>query len=409
MRFAPALVWIATIAGSGVAMAEEAALSREAFAARAVENGPFAAALAARLAAARAEREAAGLPPNPAFTWDRAAAVSGGRDGEAEDDLALHLPLVLSGRLGLERAAASADLEAFEARARGQRAELRREARDAFDEVLAARGRLAVLTEAEAAATALTRVLAAREKAGESAGYDRERMELEAALVADQRVAAEAERVRVEVAAAGLLGLPGTSLPPLEGDLGFESASAVPAPQDPPERPWLQALAHEAAAARAAALAAERRAVPDPALTAGARLLDLGRSGSGLGYVVGLEIPLPVLDSGAREADRARARALAVEAECEAGLQRVRRELAAARANAEARRTRLAAHRRDVLERAERLRDLAAKAWSAGGAELLTLLDTQHAAREARLTALDLALEARRAETELLFLTGDER
>jgi cobalt-zinc-cadmium efflux system outer membrane protein len=69
----------------------------------------------------------------------------------------------------------------------------------------------------------------------------------------------------------------------------------------------------------------------------------------------------------------------------------------------------VAAHQRDVVQRAERLVGLAAKAWRAGGAELLTLIDAQRAAREAHLAALALAVEARRAETDLLFLTGAEK
>jgi cobalt-zinc-cadmium efflux system outer membrane protein len=391
-------------------MAAEGDLDREAFATRAVEQGPFTAVLEARIAVARAERDAAGRPGNPSLSWDRVASLSGGRADESEDDLALHLPLVLSGRLGLENEAGAAAALAEDARARWGRARARREARLAFDTVLAARARVAILAKAAAATEELNRVLSAREKAGESAGYDRERMELEAALVSDLRAAAEAEQAGAEAAAAVLLGATGMPLPTLAGDVLAETG---PLPQATPDtleaRPDVQALAREAQAAEAAAKAANRKAVPDPALTAGVRLLDVAESRRGVGYVVGVEVPLPLLDSGAREADVARARARAAEAERVATWRQAVGEVAAARVTAVTRRARVAAHQRDVVQRAERLVGLAAKAWRAGGAELLTLIDAQRAAREAHLAALALAVEARRAETDLLFLTGAEK
>lgn len=381
----------------------EPPLTREAYVARVLAESPAVRALAGDVAVAEAERDAAGRPPNPTLAWARTAAVSGDRADETEDDLALTFPLVLSGRLRVAQEAATEALAAAEARREHALARLRRAARLAYDRVLAARDRRRLLTEALEAVRSLEEVVAARERAGTSAGYDLVRMSLERALVADLLDSAATEAAQAEAAALALLG-GAAGLPDLADDT---AAGETPPPPSAP-RADLRALAHEAAAAGKAALAAERRAVPDPAITAGARLLDIAASGRGYGYVIGLEVPLPVLDAGNREAAVARARAAAAEAERDALELQVGRAEAATRARVEALRDRLARHRTEVLERADQLRALAATAFRAGGADILTLLDAERVLREARLTAIELALALREAETDLFFVTGSE-
>lgn len=407
-RVATGLCLTLTMTLFGITAARaEPALSREAFVARVLAESPEARVFAGEVAVAEAERDAAGLPPNPTLGWARSAAVSGARADETEDDLALTFPLVLSGRLGLARDAAAAEVAATMARRDHALARLRREAGRAFDQVVAARARRRALGEALEAVQALEQVVAAREKAGTSAGYDLVRMSLERALVADLLDAAAVQAVQAEATALALLGHAEPTLPAL-ADEPLEGRPREQPPASTGQRADLRALVQVATAQRAAALAAERRAVPDPAITAGARLLDLAESGRGYGYIVGLEIPLPVLDGGAREAAVARARAAAADAEREALALQLGRAAAAARARAEALADRLARHRAEVLERAEQMHALATTAFRAGGADILTLLDAERTLREARLSAIDLALALREAEDDLLFVTGSE-
>lgn len=391
------------------ARAQPGPLTREAFAEQVLQRGLGARAIEAQTQVAAAERDAAGRWQNPSLAWERSAAVSGRRADETQDDLTLRLPMVLSGRLGLEREAAASSAASAELRGRWACAVLRHDARLAFDAVVAARARVAVLEEAAVEVEALTRTVAAREKAGESAGYERLRLEFEAALVADQRSAAILEQRRAESTAGGLLGASDAALPPFAGDLLADPAPALDAGAPATERPDVQALARTAEAAARSAEAARRRAVPEPVLTAGAQVLDVAESGRGAGYVIGLEVALPLFDSGARDAEVASAQARAAEAERLAQLHRAETLQAHARAAIQAKRARLATHREAVLGRAERLRELALTAWRAGGAEILTLVDAQRAAREAHLAALDLALDTRNAETDALLLMGIEK
>ena len=263
-----------------------------------------------------------------------------------------------------------------------------------------------MLDEAATAIDALGQIVAAREKAGESAGYERLRMELEAALVADLHSAAVLERTRAESAAGALFGATGAALPPFAGDLLADAPGAVPSGPPITERPDVQALALEARAEARAAEAARRRGVPDPVVTAGAQLLDVAESGRGAAYVIGIEVPLPFFDSGERAAEVAATRSRAAEAERLDRIRQAEHLQALARVGLELKRARLAAHREAVLSKALHLRELAVAAWRAGGAEILTLVDAQRAARDARLAALELALDAQNAETEFVFLLG---
>ena len=291
-------VSFSTIAGSSASShAQPVPLTRDAFVERVLLAGLGTRTIEAQVAVARAEGAAAGQWQNPAIAWERSAAVSGRAD-TTQDELTLRLPWVLSGRLGLEREAADSHAESAELRAHWTRASLRRDALLAFDSVLAARARVAMLDDAAKAIDALGQIVAAREKAGESAGYERLRMEFEAALVADLHSAAVIERTRAESTAGALVGPTGAALPSLAGDLLSDAPGGVPSGPPVTERPDLRALALEARAEASAAEAARRRGVPDPVITAGVQLLDVSAPERGAAYVIGVEVPLPFFHSG---------------------------------------------------------------------------------------------------------------
>ncbi|QRN94720.1 TolC family protein [Archangium violaceum] len=357
----------------------------------------------------RAEATGVGLWPNPTLEWERQKTSSGTREGESQDVLMASIPLVLSGRLGLEKQAAERDARAAEARLEWARAQLRHEATRAFAAVLAARERRSILEESLTQLRRLAEAIATRERAGEAAGYDRLRIELEAATVQDALRGAVLDEHRAEAHALRLLGPEVTVLPPFEGSPRVErplpdGASLLAELEE--RRGDLRALALEASGAEAARRAAGRGWIPEPSVRAGAQFLDVGLPGAGAGYVVGVGLPLPLFDRQQGEAARARARRGLAEARRATLLHEARTRLAVVLEEVSGRRQRLERHRTEVLGRAQELRRIAATAYRGGGAELLVLVDAERAAREARLTTVELAVSLVEAETDLLLLAG---
>lgn len=357
----------------------------------------------------RSEAVGVGRWPNPALEWERQKTSSGTRQGESQDVVVASLPLVLSGRLGLEAEAAERSAQSAEARLEWARAGLRHEATRAFSAVLAARERRSILEESLATLGRLAEASAVREKAGESAGYERLRIELEAETVRDALRGAVLEEQQATAQALWLLGPGVASLPPLQGVLGVErplpdGASLLAGLGE--SRGDLRALTLEARSAEAARRAAGRGAIPEPVVTAGAQFLDVGQPGAGAGYVVGLALPLPLFERRQGDAARAEARRVLSEARHAALLHAARTRLPVLFEAVSGRRQRLVRHRGDVLVRAEELRRIAATAYRGGSAELLVLVDAERAAREARLTATELAVSLVEAETDLLLLAG---
>lgn len=393
---------------AGAALAE-APLTERGYVERVLTAGLEARVVVAEAALARAESVGAGRLPNPSLGWERERASSGARAGETQDIFSVSVPLVLSGRLGLEREAAQRSAGAGEARAAQARAQLTREATRTFATLLAASQRLRILEASHAELRTLAQAIAARERAGDAAGYDRLRIELETAATQSLVEAAhEAER-QAQAGALRLLGPEVRALPPVQGELPAErSLPDVAALQArlAEARADLRALSLEAKGAQAAARASGRRWLPEPTVTAGAQLLDAGQEGAGYGYVVGLSVPLPLFERGQRERASAEARARLADARHEALLHSARLGLETAAREAQARRQRLTRHRAEVLARAEELRRIAGAAYRGGASDLLVLVDAERAAREARLAAVDLGVAVVDAETELLLLAG---
>lgn len=357
----------------------------------------------------RTEAVGVGLWPNPSLEWERQKTTSGTREGESQDVLVASFPLVLSGRLGLEAEAAQRSAQSAEARLAWARAGLRHEATRAFSAVLAARERRSILEESLATLRGLAETIAVREKAGEAAGYERLRIELEAETVRDALRGAVLEEQQATAEALWLLGPGVASLPPLQGALGAER----PLPDGATllaglgeRRGDLRALTLEASSAEAARRAAGRSSIPDPIVNAGAQFLDVGLPGAGVGYVVGLALPLPFFERRQGESARAEARRVLSEARHAALLHAARTRLPVLLEAVSGRRERLARHRMDVLSRVEELRRIAKTAYRGGIAELLILVEAERTAREARLTAIELSVSLVEAETELLLLAG---
>lgn len=390
------------IAWAGVARAET--LSLEAYLARAAD-GLEARAAAARVGIAEAEVEATGLWPNPSAEVFRQQNAEGVRAGESQDQLVLSLPLAVSGRLGLLRDAAAKDAAAARHRAVASLGRLRHRATAAFLDVVALRRQAAAEREVLRALAPMEAAISAREKAGEAAGWERVRIELERRRVEDALAAVEVDAARALARAQALLGdgAAGVDL----ADLDVTRPLAAPAvARDVESLQEARALGAEVEAARLADEAGGRGLIPEPVLFGGPMLLDLGRPETGVGFEVGVEIPFPTFDRGQGVQARARARRAAVEAEMRAFVHAARLELAAARREVELRVERARRHDAEVLARATELRTITLAAYERGGAELLLLVDAERAQREAMSTSVALHVAGRLAENDLLLLSG---
>lgn len=252
----------------------------------------------------------------------------------------------------------------------------------------------------------LVEALRAREREGESSGFDRMRAERERAEVEIDLVEARQGLSRARSVLAALVGLPAAELA-AEGSL---LPGGVP-----PTREQLLAAAMsrgdlillEAEAERADRLAraARRRLIPDPVLAAGTK----SKQEAGVkesGPVFGISFALPVFDRGQGDRAVARAEGALLRARREALERTIEAELEAAYAAAVSRR-----QAEESYSRAPDPSDLATIAWAAyegGEMGILELLDAHRLALEVQLKTIDLHTQARRAEVALGRAAGME-
>jgi cobalt-zinc-cadmium efflux system outer membrane protein len=353
-----------------------------------------------------AERVGAGAWPNPTLNWQREAVPGAG--GSSQDILFASVPLVLSGRLGLEQEAADQRAQAAEARAARSAAELHYAAVRAFQTVVIAHERRAAFEASLSQLDILARTIAVRERAGEASGYDTLRIDLERASLAGELSGVGIEEQRATADAQRLLGPTATTLPPLVGPLQTDRPMprlGVLLAGLERDRADVRALALEALAAGAARRAADRSWIPEPTLNAGVQWLD-GDDGSNTGYYLGVALPLPLFEHRQGEYARSAATATLAQARRAALVHDARSRLSSGFATLELRRRQLLRHEADVMAKTQELQRIAAAAYRGGASELLVLVDAERAARDARLRRVELTSSLVEAENDLLFLSG---
>lgn len=391
-----------------IAAPAAAAMDEAEYVRRVLDTGLDARVLEAEADLARAQTVSVGLWPDPSIQWERQPNPTEDQVVGGQHTLMASIPLVLSGRLGLEARAAARSADAAAARRERARAELRSEAVRAFATALGAIRRREILQKAVAALDEMARIIGVREKAGEAAGYDRARILLERASVDSELKTAVMEEQRASASALRLLGSQDSTLD-LDDTLvparpTADIAALVSAIET--SRADLEALRLDRQSAELSGRAASRAWIPDPTIGAGALILEDARRGDAVGGVVGLSITLPLFDRG--QGDKARAdaaRTLAV-ARYERLLHAARSDLTAAAESLRARRVRFQHFRADVLARAREVQRIAAAGYRGGGVELLAVVDAERAVREAELTEVALGLELRDAENDLQLISG---
>lgn len=344
----------------------------------------------------------AGVLPNPSLVVEHQQSLSG--PDERETIAGLSVPLGISGRRSLLKDAASARNEQAAADANATLFETALDFREAYANAVAADTEVRILAEQQASLDALSNLVQALTRGGETAGYDLLRQQTQARI--HQRLL-ESATANAKVASARLALWTGKEIPLADEGINALIAdgpriSTLSAPA--PDTPQVRGLEAAARASGLEAQAARRRWVPDVDVFAGYRSVAAGGS-TGQGIALRLAMPLTFFDHGQGEAAEARAeRSLA---QASAASLRLRNDLEAKV---------YGAHLRQLVSQlgsaaqlsvdAKVLQTTAQKLYSAGETPITELLEAFRSAEEARLSELKLARDVAEARLGLLRTTG---
>ena len=397
---AVALVCVTRLVAAQTVLSESDALARLSV------DSPRVRAIRASIEVSRAEALAAGRWPNPRVTFNREAVA-----GVTENMFFVTQALPITGRRGLDMSAASAQVAASERRADEEIRQVRAALRHAYADLVFAQVREAEIIVSRDRLRGLTAILARRETAGETAGYDRIRAEREAMDLEADWSAVRADRARAQGALAAFFS-PATDMASLVAVVQPPSTGApIPGLDElvahaETTLPELAALKQDIASADFAAQAAGRRPVPEPEIVAGTKSSNL--AGGDIGSVFSVHVTVPLFDRAKPEhalADARRAQAEARMAFLHASLHA---QIAGLRAIAIERRQAAERYRASMAASATQLERIAQVSYDAGERGILELLDAFRTSGAARTRQAQLDVAARQAEIDLDLMSGWE-
>ena len=373
----------------------------------ALRSAPTAAAWQARRLAARARLEQAGTLPNPilGLGWEDFG-LNDAAHRITQTTLTLAWALAdVAAREGRE-AAARYDLWAEEADLRAEAARLAADVSRAYDVLVAARARVTLQLQLADVAERQRADVAHFVSSGTSPRIELERAEAE---VAEARAGVDAARSAARALELELVFAIGFDRP-LEVQLADD---LTPAPAEP--QPALGDLLLSAAAARPELAGAQARYQAElqrlqlaadrvrflPLVTAGPR-----SQGDELLGVAGLEVELPLFDSGAAEEHGQQAALLAAAAALRSAARDIAAQVCEAAARAAAAQAQLDDHARDLAQRRAALRTRTEALFRAGEAEYADVALARRDEVEARLAQLDAELAADEARIDLQLALG---
>ncbi len=376
----------------GIARADELrSLDESTFLAELQDRSPRLDASAARVRAAEAAIDIAGVRPNPSLSWEREA-VPG--LSTHDDFVRLSIPLDFSGRRSLGLAAARTEADAADADARHADFAVEIAARRAYARAAVSRQLLAALEPGRARLVELVESLQTRADSGDAAAYDAERAALELELLEDELAAARRDLDAARATLGGLLGTPETPI-----DAADDVALPIVVEVEDTARADVTAARRRAEASRTEARQARRWF---PRLELGLGLLVAGNDAdTGVGYVISIGGELPIFDRGGAAARRAAAEAAMWDAEADALVVEADAAVVAARTALTASTTQARAFADGAAQRASRLTRGAEVAYREGDRSIVELLDALRVERTTTVRALELLLEARDAELDL--------
>jgi cobalt-zinc-cadmium efflux system outer membrane protein len=216
---------------------------------------------------------------------------------------------------------------------------------------------------------------------------------------------AEAERARLSTVAARVkLASYWAGAADFAGvDLVSFGRLAPLAPASNAQAPEVALLEAEAERAAASVAIERARAVPDPRISAGVRKFE---GTSETAWIVGLSIPLPVLDGNGAAIARAKAERARAAYEVEAGKRALARRMTSLAAEADAAGAEAQALAERVIPRGEEAFNRALEGYRMGGFSYLDVIEAQRALSDFKLKRI-LALTAfHRAQAALARLDG---
>ena len=396
---------LAIVLAPAAAAAQSVTLTEEEALARLSAASPRVRAITASIDLARADVLAAGRWPNPRITFDRESAA-----GVTEDMTIVAQVLPITGRRGLDIQAASALVDASSNRADEAVRRARTDLRMAFGQLLMAQEREREFTAARSRLQGVVEVLAKREAAGDTAGFDRLRADREVLDLDADRAIAATDRARAQALVSGFFA---ETADPSQ----FVAVGRAAAPESLPSvdalvehaesrRGELLALRKEVDAARLSGRAAERRRVPEPEIVAGTK--SSSAAGGDLGSVFTVHATIPLFDRSRAEKALAAARAAQADARADAFRRELRAEIAALRAAVVERRETASRYRAAAVNSAGEVERIAQISYDAGERGILELLDAYRTGASARIRQAALDAAVRQAEIELEFVSGWE-
>jgi outer membrane protein, heavy metal efflux system len=363
-----------------------------------VRDGPQARAIRADADVARLDQEARLAYPNPSVLYSREGA------GFTEF-LQVEQTLPLFGIRGALSRAGVAATAAAESERDARLWHLRADATAAVARLAAEQARVGAASSHVRELERLTAILRTREQEGEGSRFDRLRAEQE---LREARQAATAALVGVADARASLSSLlpADVTVTRVESDANAMRAAAPLGSlttRAAAARAELRVLQHSAERATLEADAAHKARRPAPSVFGGLKRSDTGQ-GRENGGVFGVNLSLPLFDTGGRDAARWTAEHTRVEAERVAIAHQIQREIARA---AEALSLRQAAVAEDQASAADDLSRIAEVAYREGDVGIVELLDAARTVSRARLRTIDLTLDARLAQIALERAVGE--
>lgn len=365
-----------------------------------VRDGPRAIAIRAEADVVRRDQQSRLVYPNPGVSYSREGA------GFTEFFQVEQLLPAFGLRAALTRAGVAA-ASAADADRDARLWQLRTQATSLVARLLWAQTR-ADLTAADVqTASHVVELLSVREREGEGSRFDRLRAEHELAELRQVAVSATIDAADTRGALTAWLpatvtvtrvsaGLPPAVGSPLDID-GLISRART-------SRAELRALQRELDRTDLEAEAARRARRPSPLLSGGLKRADTG-SARERGGVIGVNVAVPLFDSGAREAARWTAEGGRIAAERTAIEQEIRADIGRAAEALRLRRLSLDEAQTDAL--GVELVGIAEAAYREGDIGVVALLDAIRTASRARMRDLEKRLDVRLAEVALERAVGD--
>ena len=357
--------------------------------------------LSARRDSAAGDVTAASAWPNPELSVSRES-IDLADTTSRERFYWLYQSIDVSGERGLRSDAASQRLEAAQHAASAERLEIRAQVQRLFFETLYQQSKLQIVKRSQQRLASLVTRVRKQHEAGQAAAYDVVRLERALSALDTRAVRASAEGKRVYSELMALLGMEDIeSARPLEGQIMPTAPLSLDAYLEQGNGlPRLKELKARARADELTARAEQRAAIPDIRVGVGRKeLRENGRQFDG--NMVSLSISVPLFDRNQGERARARANAVAKEAQHSLARARLTGEIRGRRDKLQALIKSAKRFERNDTETAGALLQAAEAGYRGGEAGVLELVDAYQNVLDAQLRLLEFQKHARDTFIEL--------